>query len=65
MLKLGLIIMSGILAAIAGASCGWAERSLFSDVVVTPAIVQTGGSASSAICARSSVDDTGSNGAVM
>lgn len=29
------------------------------------AIVQTGGSASGATCARISVDDTGSNGAVM
>lgn len=53
-----------VMLAMAQASCS-RERELFSDVEVQDESRQIGGIALSAICARSSVDDTGSSGAEM
>lgn len=64
MRKLSVSVMAMLAAAMAAISCS-PQRELFSDTVVRSEAGQTGGSALTSICARSSVDDTGSNGAAM
>lgn len=56
--------MALVLLAMAQASCS-RERELFADIEVRDSSPQIGGIALSAICARSSVEETGSSGAEM
>ena len=64
MARISVSLRALVLLAMAQASCS-RERELFADVRVREQGDQMGGSALSAICARSSVDETGSSGAEM
>lgn len=64
MRKLSVPVLALFAAAMAAIVCS-PKRDLFSDTVVRVGAAQTGGSALTSICARSSVDETGSNGAAM
>lgn len=63
MSRISVSAMALILLAMAQASCS-RERELFADVEIRDS-AQMGGIALSAICARSSVEETGSSGAEM
>jgi len=67
--KLSISVMAMLAMAMVVIACS-PERDLFSDTIVRTDAVQTGGrqmggSALTSICARSSVEDTGSSGAAM
>jgi len=64
MRRFSVSLMALVMLAMAQASCS-RERDLFADVEVRDSSRQIGGIALSAICARSSVEETGSSGAEM
>lgn len=64
MARISVSAMALVLLAMAQASCS-RERELFADIEVRDSSPQIGGIALSAICARSSVEETGSSGAEM
>lgn len=64
MARISVSAMALVLLAMAQASCS-RERELFADIAVRDSRPQIGGIALSAICARSSVEETGSSGAEM
>ncbi len=64
MARISVSLMALVLLAMAQASCS-RERELFADIAVRDSSSQIGGIALSAICARSSVEETASSGADM